>query len=257
MSEPSTQRPSPLLGRRIVVTRAAEQAQSLVERLAGLGAEPLCVPLITISEPSDGGAALAAELERLGEYDWVVVSSPNGAERVRPALHRLHRGTPNPSRGPLPRIAAVGQATERALGVVADLVPAVQTAAALGEAFAAGPGSVLVVQPEGHDGVLVSALESKGWTVTPIAAYRTIPVSPSSAMLLDVLSADAVLFASGSAVRSWVTVFGTGVPAVTVAIGPSTAGLATRLGLKIDVIATDHSVDGLVGCLMAYFLDSV
>ncbi len=251
------QRPSPLLGRRIVVTRAAGQAQSLVERLAGLGAEPLCVPLITITEPSDGGAAMDAELERLGEYDWVVVSSPNGAERVRPALHRLYDGEPNRSRGTLPRIAAVGQATERALGLMADLVPAVQTAVALGEAFPAGPGSVLVLHPEGHDGVLVSALESKSWTVTPVAAYRTIPIIPSSAMLLDVLSADAVLFASGSAVRSWVTVFGAEVPAVTVAIGPSTAALATRLGLKIDVIATDHSVDGLVGCLMAYFLDSV
>lgn len=257
MSESGTQRRSPLVGRRIVVTRAAEQARSLVERLAGLGAEPLCVPLIMIAAPSDGGAAMDAELERLGEYDWVVVSSPNGAERVRPALHRLQREAEHPTRGTVPRIAVVGQATEHALGVGADLVPRVQTAVALGEAFPTGPGSVLVVQPEGHDGVLVSALESKGWTVTPVAAYRTIPVSPSSTMLLDVLSADAVLFASGSAVRSWVTVFGAEVPAVTVAIGPSTAALANKLGLKIDAVATDHSVDGLVGCLMAYFLDSV
>ncbi len=257
MTEHGTHCPSPLQGRRIVVTRAAEQARSLVERLAGLGAEPLCVPLISITGPSDGGTAMDAELERLGDYDWVVVSSPNGAERVRQTLHRLQQAASHPTRRTVPRIAAVGRATEHALGVAADLVPPDQTATALADAFPAGPGSVLVVQPEGHDRAFVAALESKGWTVTPVAAYRTVPVSPSSAMLLDVLSADAVLFASGSAVRSWVKVFGTEVPAVTVAIGPSTAALATKLGLKIDAIATDHSVDGLVGCLMAYFLDSV
>jgi len=240
-------------GRRVVVTRAAAQAQPLVDELLELGAEPLVVPLIEIVDPSDGGAALDAALSRLAEFDWIVVTSPNGATRVGPALRAL----PDP-----PRIAAVGSATEAALGLGADLVPAVQTAEDLSSGFDHGSGTVLIVEPErggetSEPSALHRALSHKGWTVTAVDAYRTIPVTPSSGDLLRVLSADAALFASGSAVRSWVDVFGTQTPAVTAAIGPSTAQVAAEIGLKIDVVATDHSLHGLVGCLVAYFSDAV
>jgi len=241
-------------GRRVVVTRAAAQAQPLVDELLELGAEPLVVPLIEIVDPSDGGAALDAALSRLPEFDWIVVTSPNGATRVGPALRAL----PDP-----PRIAAVGSATEAALGLGADLVPAVQTAEDLSSSFDHGSGAVLIIEPERARGetagpsALHRALSHKGWTVTAVDAYRTIPVTPSSGDLLRVLSADAALFASGSAVRSWVDVFGTQAPAVTAAIGPSTAQVAAENGLKIDVVATDHSLHGLVGCLVAYFSDAV
>ena len=243
-----------LAGRRVVVTRAAAQAQPLVDRLLELGAEPLVVPLIEIVDPSDGGAALDAALSRLAEFDWIVVTSPNAARRVGAALGAAS------SR---PRIAAVGSATESALGLGADLVPAVQTAEDLSSGFDHGPGTVLIIEPErprdhpGGPSALHRALANKGWTVTAVDAYRTIPVAPSSGDLLRVLSADAALFASGSAVRSWVDVFGTQTPAVTAAIGPSTAQVATEIGLKIDIVATDHSLHGLVDCLLVYFDDAV
>lgn len=236
------------------MTRAAAQAQPLVDRLLELGAEPLVVPLIEIVEPSDGGAALAAALARLSEFDWIVATSSNGASRVRSALLRSSTR---------PRVAAVGSATEAALGVRADLVPTVQTADGLASEFARGPGAVLMVDPERrHDehglcSPLHRALADKGWTVTAVEAYRTVPIAPSSGDLLRVLSADAALFASGSAVRSWVDVFGTQTPAVTAAIGPSTAQVAEEIGLKIDIVATDHSLHGLVDCLVAYFDDAV
>jgi len=243
-----------LAGRRVVVTRAAAQAKPLVDLLIEHGAEPLVVPLIEIVDPSDGGAALAGALSRLNEFDWIVVTSPNGADRVRAALSTATAR---------PNIAAVGTATEAALGVGADLVPAVQTAEGLSGDFGSGPGTILIVEPEGGRGAndgpsaLHRALAAKGWTVTAVDAYRTIPVVPSSGDLLRVLSADAALFASGSAVRSWVGVFGTQTPAVTAAIGPSTAQVADEIGLKIDIVAADHSLHGLVDCLVVYFADAV
>jgi uroporphyrinogen-III synthase len=245
---------SGLAGRRIVVTRAAAQAQPLVDRLLELGAEPVVVPLIEIVEPSDGGQALANALARLGEFDWIVVTSPNGAERVRSAL------AASPTR---PMVAAVGTATAAALGVPVDLVPDVQTADGLAGAFGHGAGAALIVGPEqrradrGRQSPVHRALAAQGWTVTAVEAYRTVPIAPSSGDLLRVLSADAVLFASGSAVRGWVDVFGTQTPAVTAAIGPSTAQVAGENGLKIDIIATDHSLHGLVDSLLVYFDDAV
>jgi uroporphyrinogen-III synthase len=63
------------------------------------------------------------------------------------------------------------------------------------------------------------------------------------------LAADAVLFASGSAVRAWVAAFGTSTPPLVVAIGPQTASAAQLVGLKVDLIAADHSLQGLVNSL--------
>ena len=240
---------APLEGRRVVVTRAAEQAEPLAARLRAVGAEPVIVALIEIVAPTDGGAGLAEALGHLADYDWLVVTSPNGAARVRGALAALPAGTRRP------RLAAVGTATASALGAPADLVPTEQIADVLVAEFPSGMGSVLVAQAEGAGPEVGAGLAAKGWNVDVVAAYRTVLLVPSSGVLLQVLSADAVLFASGSAVRAWIRVFGTQTPPVAVAIGPSTAQVAADLGLKIDAVAADHSLDGLVGELLLQLTD--
>lgn len=238
----------PLAGRRVVITRAAQQAEPLAGLLRALGAEPMLVPLIEIVPPSDGGAELAAALGNLARYEWLVVTSPNGAAAVREAL----QGVPEADR---PRLAAVGTATADALGAPADLVPAEQLAAALVDVFPSGTGSVLVAQAENAGPAVGAGIGAKGWRVDVVPAYRTVPAVPSAGVLLRVLSADAVLFASGSAVRAWTEVFGVETPAVTVAIGPATAKVASELGLKIDAIAADHSLEGLVSELLTQLGD--
>ena len=87
-------------------------------------------------------------------------------------------------------------------------MPSDQIAEALIEAFPVGSGDVLVVQAETARSDVAGGLRAKGWRVEVVAAYRTVPVRPSAATLIGVLSADAVLFASGSAVAAWAGVFG-------------------------------------------------
>ena len=238
----------PLDGRRIVVTRPADQAEPLVQRLRAVGAEPIVVPLIEIVDAADGGAALAGALDRLDEFEWLVVTSPNGARRVASALANTSAGRP--------RVAAVGTATAAELGRVAELVPDEQIAAALVEAFPSGTGRVLVAQAEIAGGEVAAGIAAKGWTVEAVAAYGTRPVRPTSAHLLAALSAQAVLFASGSAVRSWTAVFGLETPPLVIAIGPATAAVAEELGLKVDAVAADHSLDGLVSCVLTSLVGS-
>jgi uroporphyrinogen-III synthase len=151
----------------------------------------------------------------------------------------------------------VGEATARATARPVDLIPTRHSAAGLAAEFPAGTGRVLLVGPEGDRSDLAGPLRAKGWTVEEVAAYRTVPAEPSSADLLRALSADAVLFASGSAVRSWATVFGSQVPAVVIVIGPSTSQVAAQVGLKVDGVAADQTLDELVGCLVAYFSSHV
>ncbi|HEV7685510.1 MAG TPA: uroporphyrinogen-III C-methyltransferase, partial [Acidimicrobiia bacterium] len=113
----------PLFGRRVIVTRAREQASGLVERLQELGAATVELPVIEIGEPDDGGAALREAAGRVGEYDWVVFTSANAVVRFFAALGAV--GFDTRALGGR-RVAAIGPGTADALasaGVRPDLVP--------------------------------------------------------------------------------------------------------------------------------------
>jgi uroporphyrinogen-III synthase len=216
--------------------RPGELAAKLTER----GATVVHVPLIAVAEAPDGGAALNDALSRLDEFDWLVVTSPAGSERVAAAAITA----------PGVRLAAVGAATAGVLegrtGRPVDLTPSVQRAQELAEAFvaqAASPQRVLVAQADIAAPTLADELRRAGHDVTVVAAYRTVTLEPDRTAIDG---ADAVLFASGSAVEGWCRVFGTSAPALVVAIGPTTAAAAERLGLKVSGVAADHSLDGLV-----------
>lgn len=242
-----------LAGRTVVVTRAAEQADDLVRLLEAEGAVPVVVPLIEIVPEPAGVAALAA-LDPT-TFDWLVVTSPNGAR----AVLDTHRAVP-------PRIAAVGTTTAGVLsdaGRVVDLVPSVQSADGLADAFqqlidpvtgrTITAQRILVVQAVDAEPVLVDRLRAHGHAVTAVAPYRSVPAHPSASVQLRALAADVVLFASGSAARAWVDVFGTTTPPVTVAIGPRCETAATRAGLKISLVAADHSLVGMLDVIGQYF----
>lgn len=231
----------PLDGRRVIVTR--ERPGELAELLTQRGAEVIHVPLIAIADPVDGGAELRRELERLGAYDWLVVTSPAGAERVGAAA----------STTPDVRLAAVGTATAATLRAVAgrpvDVVPGHQRATALAEALLAVarvPARFLIAQADRAAPTLALALRDGGHDVTVVTAYRTVDVRPTDPVMP---AADAVVFASGSSIESWAAVFGTARPRCAVGIGPSTANAAAKVGLKLDGVSTDHSLRGLVAML--------
>ena len=207
-----------LHGRRVVVTRSSAQAGSLAGLLEAEGAVPVVVPLIEQVAVPEEGAALAVLA---------------------------------------PQVAAIGATTAAALaegGVVASLIPGEQSAVGLLAEFpeCVGAGRVLLVQASGAEPVLADGLRAKNWQVTVVAPYRTVPARLSAGVQLAALAADAVLFASGSAVRAWVDVFGTSTPPITVAIGPQTLAAADSLNLKISLVATDHSLKGLIAVLSAY-----
>lgn len=230
--------PGPLTGRRVLVTRRGPG--ELAELLAQRGAIAVHVPLIDVVEPLDGGRSLSAALATLADGDWVVVTSPAGAERVHEVAE--HPGV---------RLAAVGESTARALTAVAgrsvDVVPTTQRADALVAAVLERTRGrrcrFVVAQADIASPDLVDALRAAGHEVDACVAYRTVLVRPDPEALRD---ADALLLASGSAARSWVEAVGTATPSVVVAIGPSTAAAARDVGLKIDGVATDHSLAGLV-----------
>jgi uroporphyrinogen-III synthase len=234
----------PLAGRTVVITRAADQSETTVELVTSFEAIPVVIPLIEIVDDPAGMLELAS-LD-LADVDWIVVTSPNGAQRVAPLLQRESSSQ---------RVAAVGAATAAAMPRC-DLAADTQSANGLLQIFPKGPGRVVVVQAIDAAPTLVEGLIERNWDVVAINPFRALPVVPSADQQRAALAADAVLFASGSAARAWVEVFGDRAPPVIVAIGSQTAAAAERAGLKISAISADHSVYGMLVTLSRYFTGS-
>jgi uroporphyrinogen-III synthase len=233
----------PLAGRTVVITRAADQAESTSQLVESFDATAIMVPLIEIVDEPTGMAQLASlDFDRL---DWIAITSPNGARRVATRVA--------PDSGS-PRIAAVGASTAAELPRC-ELVASTQSAVGLLRDFPHGPGHVAVVQAVDAEPTLRDGLVDRGWDVVDIRPYRTVTATPSAEQQRAALGADAVLFASGSAAKAWVEIFGTRTPPVVVAIGEQTAAAAERAGLKISATSADHSMYGMLVALSRYFSD--
>lgn len=242
----------PLFGRRVVVTRAREQASALVRALRDQGAETVELPTIRITDPDDHGAALAAAAGHLGDYDWLVLTSPNGVERLFGHLRdaRDLAGV---------RVAAIGPGTADALarrGVAADLVPARYVAESLLEAFPLPDpdrrGRVLLARAAVARDVLPDGLRSLGWDVDVVDAYRTVAAEPTPEQRAAAATADIVTFTSSSTVERYVELMGgaEAVPPLVACIGPVTADTARAHGIDVDVVAAEHTIPGLVAALV-------
>ena len=207
---------------RVIVTRPRDQAGPLVARLEALGLDVVECPLIEI-EPFD-------EPVDVEGYDWVVVTSPNGAREL---VRRV--------RGRLARVAAVGPGTAetlRELGVEPAFVPRVSSQDGLLAEFPRPPGRVLFAAAAGARRGAVDAL---GADFVPL--YRTRLVRPER-----LPEGDLVVLASASAARSFAAL-GLRVPAIT--IGPQTTRAAEAAGLGVAAEAKTHDLDGLVDAVRA------
>jgi uroporphyrinogen III methyltransferase / synthase len=256
----------PLFGKRILVTRASQQAAGTAALLRDYGAEPLVVPTIAIGPPNDT-APLAHALSELrsGAYAWVVFTSANGVERTWQAL--VGSGGDARAFGAA-RLAAIGPATARALercGLRADVVAKEFRGEGLADemlrALAGGATSarVLLARAAKARDVLPEALRRAGCVVQVVAAYETHPPPRETvAALVGELEAgrvDAVTFTSSSTVDNLCDVLGgeraprlLARPRIA-SIGPVTTETARARGLRVDVTATTFTVPGLVRAL--------
>jgi uroporphyrinogen-III synthase len=234
------ERDGALAGRRVVITRPRHQQDELAGALAAAGADVVRLSLTDIVEIREGVEDLRNELTDADAIAWLIASSPNGA-RVVAALHEEGCA--------MPPVAAIGQSTARAIGHDVDLISCRANAASLVEDFPTGEGRVVVVQGARADTTLVDGLTAKGWRVTRCNVYETVDTEPSADDLAHAASADAIVFASGSAAENWSRLVGVGFTGVVVVIGPVTKTAAESAGLRVDATAAEPSVEGLVAVL--------
>ena len=232
-------------GKRIVVTRPRAQAKELQRVIEERGAKCVVVPLIEISQPDDEGFAFEQAMRSISEYEWVICTSANGASRVAPYL----------SSGAMsPKLAAVGGATARAFARVVDFVPSSANGKSLAEELPMSLGKALVVQAQETSGEVVRILRDRNMQVDEVAAYKTEQCLLTDAQVWEIRSADAVLIASGSAVRSWCAQAGPQVNGKVIAIGEPTQQVADECGMTISAVAREASTTGVVAALAGVFV---
>jgi uroporphyrinogen III methyltransferase / synthase len=237
----------PLHGQVVAVTRARAQASGLAARLRGLGAEVVETPAIRI-EPR------AVALPPLEGLALLCLTSPNGVRLLFDALARADldaRALAGVT------VAAIGPGTARALeqhGVRADVVPERFVAEGLLEALeglALEGKRVLVARAAEARDVLPDTLRERGAQVELLSLYDTVAEHLSPAQVEALARVTHVTFTSSSTVRFFLSAGGE-VPdgARIVSIGPVTSATAGELGLRVDVEAERHDVDGLVEALV-------
>jgi len=245
----------PLHGRRVVVTRARAQASGLAATLRELGAEVVELPAIRIEPRIESAEALAA-VARIGEYALVCLTSPNGVRLLFEALALDGRDARALAGA---TVAAIGPGTARALarhGIAADVLPerfvAEELVAALAGVEVAGRRVLVARAAEARD-VLPDALRERGAEVDVVALYETVRERPEPAAVEAAQGADYVTFTSSSTVRNLTEALGERFPASAriVSIGPVTSDAARAAGLRVDVEAERHDVEGLVAALLA------
>lgn len=252
----------PLSGHRIAVTRAREQTPELAGKLIALGAEVVELPLIRISKQIEKDPLADVMLE-LGGYDWVVFTSANGVRFFMEEFVRLFDDIRSLG---LLRFACIGDTTAAAIRgfhLRIECQPKIATAEALAEDLVAtsslDSAKVLVITGNLNRDVIVTKLEEARAIVDCLQVYKTektdLAAEPVAADF-RARGADAILFASSSAVQSFVDQ----AAALQLAkdaqrplagsIGPQTSETMKKVGMPIDFTAKTPSLDSLVEALV-------
>lgn len=242
--------------RRVVITRPRDQAGELAKALEARGFTPVYFPAIRIAPASDPHP-LDAALKRLAGCDWTVFTSANAVEAVWDRLDQLGLAFPGSV-----RVAAIGPKTAARLaahGVTADFVPD----EFLSEAIVPGMGDLAglrvflpLADLAGDD--LERAVETAGGTAETVIAYHTLLAAPDPDGLAALeAGVDAITFTSGStalyfidlARRAGLDPFDLPGNPLIVCIGPKTAAAARGAGFRVDGVADEYTLEGLVDAL--------
>ena len=255
----------PLFGKRVLMTRAKEQADELATRLAGYGAEPVAGPTICIVPPLDWKPVDQA-LAEIGTYDWIIFTSVNGVDRFM--THLRSKGFDARCLGGR-RLCCIGPRTAQELerfGLRADLIPAEYQAEGVLAALTQEEirtSRILIPRAEVAREILPNELRARGAHVDVVSVYRTLTPDLNAEGWWQELRdhrLDVITFTSSSTVRNFVAMLGGRevvrplLQSVTIAcIGPITATTAKEFGLTVSVMPSENTIPALVEAIAHHY----
>jgi uroporphyrinogen III methyltransferase/synthase len=247
----------PLLGKRVIVTRARAQASALVDKIRQAGGQAIECPSIIIQKEVDR-EALHAAFKNLEYYDWLVFTSVNGVDIFLEEMFQ-HGLDIRDLKGI--RLVSIGPATRKRLeehGLRVEIMPPEYQAEGILDQLQKSitPGQwVLLPRAIGARNVLPDTLKNWGVYMHEIGLYRAVAAQTAGQDLIEEMlngDFDYLTFTSSSTVANFVKMIGEDNvsridPLVKVAcIGPITAGTARDMGFTVDVMAREYTIEGLV-----------
>jgi len=255
----------PLFGKRIVVTRAREQASDFLVRLNELGAACIEFPTIEVVPPQSWDA-LDGAIMRLERYQWVLFTSVNG---VKFFFERLNALGMDVRKMKDLKVGVIGPKTAQAIeqkGINPDLVPDEYRAEAIVTGMKEEVTGVRILLPRATKArdVLPIELVNRGAIVEEVPAYQTIKPDKDTGHVREMLeqgAVDMVTFTSSSTVNNFMEMFQNErdqlqkwMENVAVAcIGPITAQTAEEKGLSVSLIPPEYTIESLTHAIVQYF----
>lgn len=253
----------PLFGKRIIVTRAKEQAPEFMTLLSSYGAEAISFPTLEIAPPPSW-AEMDAALERIERYDWIIFTSVNGVQAFRKRLAALRKDLRLLKGISLCAIGPRTAAEVEGWGLQVDLVPSEFKAEgvlqALDERGIAGKRFLIPRAKEARE-ILPEEIQKKGGEVDVVPAYQAVRPGHDPASLETLLrgkKVDMITFASASTLRNFMEILGSErrswmADSAVACIGPITAETAREFGLKVDVMPSEYTLPALAESIVDYF----
>jgi uroporphyrinogen III methyltransferase/synthase len=253
-----------LSSKTVLVTRSREQASHLVKMLNERGAKCIEAPVIKIVEPSDNFRALDEAAANLEKYDWLIFTSVNGVDAF---FARLYKSGKDARAVYKSKIAAIGVPTADRLktyGIIADVIPVEFRAEGIIDVLTPllKPGmNVLIPRALEAREILPQTLRKMGLNVDVAPAYETVAGDEGGNELKHSLKTgeiDIVTFTSSSTVTNLLNILGSEAQSLLAGvkiacIGPVTAETCLKGGLKIDIMADEYTISGLVEAIEKYY----
>ncbi len=247
----------PLTGKRIAVTRAQHQAPPLAAAIREFGGEPVPYPCLDIAPPSNR-QPLENCLRRLGEFDWLLLTSGNTVRAIAQCLPELGLRLA----GSKLSVAAAGPATAAAarqgLSCAVRHMPTEYGAAQLARSLPLSESCrILLPQSDLANPAAATVLRARGADVTTVVAYRTVMAAGGADLpaLLDRGEIDALSFTSPSAVvffrRRCPSPKALQLPAA--CIGPATSAAAREQGFGRLIAPMQPSISDMIAALADFY----
>ena len=246
-----------LEGKKVVITRSADQAPETVKMVRAAGGIPILFPTIEIVEP-ESWEPVDRAIGRLKMYQWVIFTSVNG---VGFFTRRMEETGVSTSALGGARLCAIGPATAEALkklGLNVTLMPEKFVAESVLEALenhgALKGARILLPRAEIARNTLPDGLRTSGAQVDVVTVYRTVRANPPEKLKRDVIDADIITFTSPSTLTNFLGIMENQAESalkgkLVACIGPVTRDKAEELGVPVHVVPEEYTLKGLLEAL--------
>ncbi|UCG48350.1 MAG: uroporphyrinogen-III C-methyltransferase [Phycisphaerales bacterium] len=249
----------PLFGKTILVTRDVPGNAAFAAKIIRRGGSPVEFATIKI-RPLTDSAEFIKTLAQFSKYHWIIFTSVNGVTTFFDALYALGKDARAFASA---KVAAIGSRTAAHLadfGIKADFVPTVFTGRQLAAQLIARENlqdkRILLLRSRLASSDLPDVLREAAAEVADVPIYTADPANADPAPLFEQITTGRInwlTFASPSSARIFFEQISpetvNASKALVASVGPVTTDCLEGLGVRVDLTAAEHTIDGLLDAI--------